>query len=100
MGQELAVQWPGRLLRDGFVLAAQQIGELVLAPPCLRQLPDQGGLELLPGRLGGLRCEGVGADKAPERPDRRGQLPQHRSEALAGLRVAERAVVQPGFVRD
>jgi len=36
MGQELAVQWPGRLLRDGFVLAAQQFGELVLAPPCLR----------------------------------------------------------------
>ena len=55
MGEELAVQWPGRWLLPGYVLAAQQIGELVLAPPYLRELLGQGGLELPSGRLGGLR---------------------------------------------
>jgi len=100
MAEQLAAQRPGRLPLHGRVVVAQQIGELVLAPPGLRQLLGQSGLELPAGRLGSRLGDGVGADEAPERPDRRGELPQHRCEALAGRRVLEHAVVRPGFVRD
>ena len=81
MREELAAQRPGRLPLPGRVLVAEQTGELVLAPPGLRQLLGQGGLELSAGRLGARLGDGVGADEAAERPDRRGELPQHRCDA-------------------
>src|SRR2546423_12102767 len=59
MREELAAQRPGRLPLPGRVLVAEQTGELVLAPPGLRQLFGQGGLEL-----------SAGAPRAP--PARRG----------------------------
>jgi len=100
MGEQLTMQRPGRLLLSNGAPVAQQIGEPVLAPLCLRQLLSQGGLQLPACRFACLVGDGVGAEKAPERPDSRRQLPQHRREAPAGLPVAERAVVEPGFVHD
>src|SRR5258705_10964846 len=52
MREEIAAQRAGRLPLPGRVLAAEQTGELVLAPPLLRQLRSLGGLVLSAGRQG------------------------------------------------
>src|SRR2546423_14964495 len=75
MREELAAQRPGRLPLPGRVLVAEQTGELVLAPPGLRQLLGQGGLELSAGRPRAPPGGRGRADEAAARPERRRAVP-------------------------